>query len=133
MSEFPALGPGDMGSVFADFTERWAQYSPRVLMEKPFIATLDDFVSDAEIDAILGSVSSQFARSTDQGAVDKYGEQKKVVSQGRTSENAWCTGTATARALRPSGMKLRPHLSSGASAGATTCPRRRPCSAASRT
>mgnify|MGYP004340997583 CR=1 FL=1 len=85
----------------------------------------------AEIDAILGSVSSQFARSTDQGAVDKYGEQKKVVSQGRTSENAWCT--TTARALRPSGMKLRPHLSSGASAGATTCPRRRPCSAASRT
>ncbi|KAH8048750.1 procollagen-proline 4-dioxygenase [Aureococcus anophagefferens] len=33
-----------------------------------------------------------FSRSTDQGAVDKYGEQQKVVSTSRTSENAWCTG-----------------------------------------
>ena len=86
MSSSPALHPGDMGSVFADFATRWARYSPRVLSTSPFVATLDDFISDAEIEAILGSVSSQFARSTDQGAVDKCGPREKedvVVSRGR--------------------------------------------------
>jgi hypothetical protein len=31
-----------------------------------------------------------FVRSTDTGAYDKFGVAQRVVSQGRTSENAWC-------------------------------------------
>lgn len=31
-----------------------------------------------------------FVRSTDTGAYDAHGVAARVVSQGRTSENAWC-------------------------------------------
>ena len=50
---------------------------------------------------ILATVSSQFARSTDQGSVDKYGEQSKIVFEERTSENAWCTGPPRVSSSRP--------------------------------
>ena len=57
----------------------------------PWVVTIDDFVSPQQADAIVGTVNRSFSRSTDQGAVDAYGEQQKVVSTSRTSENAWCT------------------------------------------
>jgi len=63
------------------------------IADGPWVATLENFVTEEDGKAILGTVASQFARSTDQGSVDKYGEQSKIVSTSRTSENAWCTGT----------------------------------------
>ena len=57
----------------------------------PWIVTIDDFITKREANEIVGTVNQSFSRSTDQGAVDQYGEQQKVVSTGRTSENAWCT------------------------------------------
>ena len=62
------------------------------IADGPWVATLADFVTEEDGRNILATVSSQFARSTDQGSVDKYGEQSKIVSKSRTSENAWCTG-----------------------------------------
>jgi hypothetical protein len=35
-------------------------------------------------------VAHQFERSTDTGASNEYGEAQKLMSTGRTSENAWC-------------------------------------------
>lgn len=60
----------------------------------PWIITFDNFVTDNEAaDVIKGGRISGFERSTDQGAViNTSGEQEKVVSQTRTSSNAWCRG-----------------------------------------
>jgi prolyl 4-hydroxylase len=52
----------------------------------------NNFVSDEEIAALRRKTAGHFERSTDQGSFDEYGKQEKVVSKGRTSNNAWCTG-----------------------------------------
>jgi len=91
MAGTPAIGPGDMDAMFTGFAEKWAQYNATVHHKDPWVVTLDNFVKDDEVDAILGTVSHKFARSTDQGAIDESGVQAQVVSTSRTSENAWCT------------------------------------------
>ena len=40
-------------------------------------------------DALWNSVGT-FVRSTDTGTYNKFGEAERVVSQSRTSQNAWC-------------------------------------------
>jgi len=57
----------------------------------PWVMTFDDFMTDQEVaDIIRGGEISGFERSTDQGQVSATGEQEKVISQTRTSSNAWC-------------------------------------------
>ena len=38
------------------------------------------------------NVAHQFERSTDTGQANEFGEAQKLMSTGRTSENAWCIG-----------------------------------------
>lgn len=53
--------------------------------------TFDTFFSAQEAAALIrGGKMVGFDRSTDQGAVNAAGEMEKVVSQSRTSSNAWC-------------------------------------------
>mmetsp|Transcript_13179 Transcript_13179/g.52805 ORF Transcript_13179/g.52805 Transcript_13179/m.52805 type:complete len:325 (+) Transcript_13179:696-1670(+) len=116
MTQRPAIEPGDLEARFRDVAfNRAADLGVTVHsapegsfsssnssvfgdnatappLTGPWVVTLDNFVSDEEADAIVASVSTSFSRSTDQGRTDAFGEQEKVVSQGRTSENAWCTG-----------------------------------------
>ena len=54
--------------------------------------TFDTFFSADEAEALIqGGAEIGFDRSTDQGEVNAAGEMEKVVSQTRTSSNAWCT------------------------------------------
>lgn len=103
----PIWKPGDLNTLF----ETWATdsayvpYEPKVwsspnpkkygdanTREGPWIMTFDNFMTNEEAeDVIKGGHLSGFERSTDQGAVNAAtGEQEKVVSQTRTSSNAWC-------------------------------------------
>lgn len=92
MAQAPALQPGDVNRLFDSFVDKWGtKYNATVHSTSPHIVTLDNFVQDDEIEAIIGSVNHLFSRSTDQGALDENGVQAQVVSTGRTSENAWCT------------------------------------------
>eukprot|EP00633_Aureoumbra_lagunensis_P004346 CAMPEP_0197316904 /NCGR_PEP_ID=MMETSP0891-20130614/44775_1 /TAXON_ID=44058 ORGANISM="Aureoumbra lagunensis, Strain CCMP1510" /NCGR_SAMPLE_ID=MMETSP0891 /ASSEMBLY_ACC=CAM_ASM_000534 /LENGTH=503 /DNA_ID=CAMNT_0042806615 /DNA_START=78 /DNA_END=1589 /DNA_ORIENTATION=+ len=114
MIQKPAIRPGDLDYAFravaglAEPSNELAQILPRLGQitvhsapagvnisthaghTGPWVLTIDNFLSKDEAQAIINAVSHSFSRSTDQGAVDKFGEQRKVVSSGRTSENAWC-------------------------------------------
>lgn len=63
------------------------------------VVTFENFLNSSEADAIYGAVQNQFVRSTDTGAYNKYGEAERVVSQGRTSMNAWCRGSCDKKPL----------------------------------
>ena len=56
----------------------------------PWVLQFDDFITDAQIEALVSTTKGDFERSTDSGSVDKHGVQEKVVSLTRTSSNAWC-------------------------------------------
>lgn len=100
----PAWQPGDLNKLFQKWVtdDEFKQYSPDVLsspggefggIDGPWIITFDTFLTDFESDQIWhGGEISGFDRSTDQGAVNEFGEMEKVVSKTRTSSNAWCTG-----------------------------------------
>lgn len=104
----PGLEPGGVHALFESLNERWPQFNVTIhsrpggaregedpaldIADGPWVATFDNFLSEKEGSDIISTVNTQFSRSTDQGKVDKYGEQQKVVSTSRTSENAWCTG-----------------------------------------
>ena len=104
VKQTPALTPGGVEAFFQSLLVS-QEYNVTIhsrpggdpdltkdIADGPWVATLADFVTEEDGRNILATVSSQFARSTDQGSVDKYGEQSKIVSKSRTSENAWCTG-----------------------------------------
>ena len=97
----------DVGSLDNLFT-RWAteekfkQFDPHVVSspgkilgathDGPWILTFDSFIDDYEIESLLkGAEYGGFERSTDQGKiVGTSGEKEKIISQHRTSSNAWC-------------------------------------------
>jgi hypothetical protein len=57
----------------------------------PWVVLFNDFLNDNEVaDLIRGGEMEGYERSTDQGAANALGEQEKIVSQTRTSSNAWC-------------------------------------------
>lgn len=104
MAQQPTLRAGDLDAAFVGAVlahNATVHSGPRVAypdlvpddaLDGPWVVTFDDFLSRDEADDIIASVEARFSRSTDQGNVDEFGEQQKVVSQGRTSENAWCVG-----------------------------------------
>jgi prolyl 4-hydroxylase len=91
MSIDPIYKPGDMLDMFqsieANFGER---YKVTVVSTDPYIVTFDDFLTDTEIDALITTVDGGWERSTDTGSANEFGEVGRVLSQGRTSSNAWC-------------------------------------------
>ena len=57
----------------------------------PWVVVFNNFLTDEEVaDLIKGGEIEGYERSTDQGAVNELGEMEKVISQTRTSANAWC-------------------------------------------
>lgn len=63
----------------------------------PFVFSPLQFMTGDEANAIWeGGKMSGFERSTDQGATNESGEMEKVVSQTRTSSNAWCNSQCEA-------------------------------------
>lgn len=57
----------------------------------PWVVVFDNFLTNTEVrDLIRGGEIEGYERSTDQGEKSELGEQAKIVSQTRTSANAWC-------------------------------------------
>lgn len=77
--------------MFRSIPERFAHlYDIDILSTSPWIVTLDKFLSDAEVEALITNVR-KWERSTDTGSMNAFGETGRVLSEGRTSSNAWCT------------------------------------------
>jgi prolyl 4-hydroxylase len=73
-------------SISRDFGE---EFRVEVLSTDPYIVVFENFLTAAECDAIVGTVK-QWERSTDTGQANSYGEVGRILSQSRTSSNAWC-------------------------------------------
>lgn len=98
----PALPPhpGELGALFERIVgaAEAGGHHPTVHSQPPapWVVTLDDFVSDEEIEALLRHTLPRAARSTTQGAFSKEGQQEALVAEGRTSLNAWCQSACEA-------------------------------------
>jgi len=102
MDPEPTWAPGDLNTMFERImtSPEFARLDPVVLSSPstprggdespPWVVRFDSFITPEETAALIGEVNGQFARSTDVGETDALGEAQKVVSTGRTSENAWC-------------------------------------------
>lgn len=78
--------------MFENLIERFhGKYKINVHSTAPWIVTFEDFLSNDEMNAMISTVS-KWERSTDSGEFNEYGEQGRILSNGRTSSNAWCTG-----------------------------------------
>jgi prolyl 4-hydroxylase len=59
---------------------------------RPWVITLDDFVTNEEADALIQHCYEEgYKRSEDVGKPNFDGSYDSVQSEGRTSENAWCS------------------------------------------
>jgi len=87
----PIYKPGDMLNMFESIVPSFGdRYGITVVSTDPYIVTFDNFLSDEEIEALITTVDGGWERSTDTGSVNEFGETGRVLSQGRTSSNAWC-------------------------------------------
>lgn len=87
----PAFKPGEMDTFFETLPKHHPEYNIEFLHKKdPWIAIFHDFLTDAEVKALIAQTARGMRRSTDQGTFDEEGVQEQVVSSGRTSTNAWC-------------------------------------------
>jgi hypothetical protein len=87
----PVYNPGDMSAMFQSIEERFSdRYDIEVKSVDPWIITLDNFLNDAEIEALI-STQTKWERSTDTGSTNEFGETGRILSSGRTSSNSWCT------------------------------------------
>ena len=82
--------PGDMDAMFAAIEKTYPHYGITVHSKDPWVVTFDNFLSDVEVDALITSVDGNWERSTDTGSSNEFGETGRVLSTGRTSNNAWC-------------------------------------------
>ena len=91
ITDQPILKPGDMNRIFEEIIDKYSdQYTIDVVSRDPWIITFDNFLSDAEVDSLIAESEGRWERSTDTGERNAYGETGRVVSQSRTSSNAWC-------------------------------------------
>lgn len=90
MSLEPAYYPGQLNAMFESIVERFGSiYEVEVLSRDPWVVIFDNFLTDAEAKALITNVD-EWEASTDTGATNEFGETGRVLSQGRTSSNAWC-------------------------------------------
>ena len=63
--------------MFTSMKDRVSKRHPNVnisvLSTSPMVYRFDNFISDLEVDEMLGTVKNDFRRSTDQGEVDEDG------------------------------------------------------------
>ena len=79
-----------MDKMFSSLQERFGdKYKIEVLSTSPWVVTFENFVSDKEAKALISTVA-RWERSTDTGSMNELGETGRILSQGRTSSNAWC-------------------------------------------
>lgn len=111
----PALAPGDLNTMFDRIVKEAADGSKgytvtvhsrpsaesiaerivdeeKDLEQPPWIVTFDEFLSDEECDYLIQlGYKYEYKRSEDVGDERFDGTFDSIVTQGRTSENAWCS------------------------------------------
>lgn len=91
ISTDPIYKPGDMKDMFDSILPSFGdRYGVTVVSTDPYVVTFDNFMTDEEVDALISTVEGGWERSTDTGSSNEFGETGRVLSQGRTSSNAWC-------------------------------------------
>lgn len=91
ISTDPIYRPGDMNNMFSSIQERYGnRYEVNILSTSPWVVTLDNFLTEAESEALISTVEGTWERSTDTGSANAFGETGRTLSKGRTSSNAWC-------------------------------------------
>ena len=92
MSVDPIYFPGDLTRMFESVIDRFEdRYTINVLSASPYILTIEDFLSNDEIKALIGTVKG-WQRSTDSGEINALGQSGSKLSEGRTSSTSWCDG-----------------------------------------
>jgi hypothetical protein len=90
MSETPSYLPGDMNAMFEGLIDKYSNtYDITVLSRDPWVVTFDNFLTDLEAKSLISTVT-HWEHSTDTGSANEFGEEGRILSQGRTSSNAWC-------------------------------------------
>ena len=83
--------PGDMQSMFSNIKDKFDdRYGVNILSDDPWVVTFDNFLTDTEISELIKSVNDNWERSTDTGQQNEFGETGRILSESRTSNNAWC-------------------------------------------
>ena len=83
--------PGDMDNMFSEIETKFGdRYGVNVLSTSPWVVTFDNFLTDIEITELIRSVNNNWERSTDTGTQNEFGETGRILSNSRTSNNAWC-------------------------------------------
>jgi hypothetical protein len=86
-----ALEPNSLHTMFHRLEHDLAsKYKITVHSRSPFVVTIDDFITMEEADALIKAGGVKWERSTDTGTTNKFGETGRVLTEGRTSSNAWC-------------------------------------------
>jgi len=83
--------PGDMNAMFESIEKTYGKrYGVTIHSRDPWVVTFDNFLTDIEVESLIESVEGNWERSTDTGSSNEFGETGRVLSQSRTSNNAWC-------------------------------------------
>lgn len=83
--------PGDMQDMFMNIKDKFGdRYGVNILSDDPWVVTFDNFLTDTEIAELIKSVNENWERSTDTGSQNEFGETGRILSESRTSNNAWC-------------------------------------------
>jgi hypothetical protein len=91
VSDDPIYHPGDMEHMFREIVPRFSHiYDMEVVSESPFVVVFHNFLTHEECDAFIETVEGTWERSTDSGSTNELGETGRLISQSRTSANAWC-------------------------------------------
>lgn len=90
ISHIPAYEGTGMKDMFENLPRDFPQFEVEYLSRDPYVVFFHNFVSDDEITALLYTVEDNWERSTDTGKMNEFGETGRVLSQSRTSSNAWC-------------------------------------------
>ena len=91
MSTSPIYEPGGMNDMFESIERDFgSRYGVNIVSRDPWIVTFDNFMTDNEVNSLISTVEGTWERSTDTGKVNEYGETGRVLSESRTSSNAWC-------------------------------------------
>jgi hypothetical protein len=84
-----AYKPGDLNNMFRSLINR-SDVETEVLRTSPYMVLVKNFISEEESSTLLRLTEKKLKRSTDQGEIAEDGFQEQVISEYRTSSNAWC-------------------------------------------
>uniref|UniRef100_A0A6T6YS23 Fe2OG dioxygenase domain-containing protein n=1 Tax=Amorphochlora amoebiformis TaxID=1561963 RepID=A0A6T6YS23_9EUKA len=93
MDQEPIWKPGDLNARFEKILSSFPEYKVKALSQPPdgpWVLEFQDFIKKDEAARLIELNRNSFERSTDQGAVNEFGEMQKVRSTSRTSSNSWC-------------------------------------------